>query len=77
MKIDRLLELQAERLLGIRTQEELETLSAALTLQATTISGEIRLKLQALLNRLQSPMNTLYKSIQRWRGSGDQFKITC
>ena len=64
VKIDRLLELQAERLLAIRTQEELEALSATLTLQATTISGEIRMKLQALLNKLQAPMNALYKSIQ-------------
>jgi hypothetical protein len=64
LKIDRLLELQAERLLAIRTQEELGNLSDALTAQATMISGEIRKKVQALLNKLQTPMNDIYKVIQ-------------
>nr|WP_166309226.1 AAA family ATPase [Bradyrhizobium sp. 2S1]MCK7664886.1 AAA family ATPase [Bradyrhizobium sp. 2S1] len=64
VKIDRLLELQAERLLAIRTQEELRSLSEALTAQATTISGEIRKKVQALLDKLQTPMNNIYKVIQ-------------
>jgi energy-coupling factor transporter ATP-binding protein EcfA2 len=64
IKIDPLLELQAERLLAIRTQEELGSLSDALTAQATAISSEIRKKVQALLNKLQTPMNDIYKVIQ-------------
>ena len=63
-KIDRLLELLAERLLAVRTQEELEVLSKTLALQATTISGKIRMKVQALLGELEAPMNSLYRSIQ-------------
>lgn len=63
-KIDRLLELQSEHLLATRTQQELEKLSEALTLQATTISGEIRKKVQALLDKLQRPMNDIYRMIQ-------------
>jgi recombinational DNA repair ATPase RecF len=63
-KIDRLLELQAERNLALRTRYELAKLSDALTAQATTISAEIRKKVQALLNKLQTPMNDIYKLIQ-------------
>src|SRR5208283_4204806 len=43
-KIDRLLELQAERDLGLRTRDELVKLSDALTAQAATVSAEIRKK---------------------------------
>ena len=63
-KIDRLLELQAERDLALRTHDELAKLSDALTGQAATISAEIRKKVQALLDRLQTPMNDIYKLIQ-------------
>jgi len=64
VKIDRLLELRSERLLATRIQEELGKLSNGLTAQATTISGEIRKKVQALLDKLQTPMNDIYKVIQ-------------
>jgi len=64
LKIDRLLDLQVERDLQIRTQYELEKLSNALTVQAGIISGEIRKKVQALLDNLQMPMNDIYKLIQ-------------
>ncbi len=63
-KIDRLLELQAERDLGLRTRDELVKLSDALTAQAATVSAEIRKKVQALLDKLQTPMNDIYKLIQ-------------
>jgi ABC-type lipoprotein export system ATPase subunit len=63
-KIDRLLELQTERNLALRTQDELGKLSNALTAQATIISAEIRKKVQALLDKLQTPMNDIYKLIQ-------------
>lgn len=63
-KIDRLLELQTERDLALRTRHELGKLSDALTAQATIISAEIRKKVQALLDKLQTPMNDIYKVIQ-------------
>uniref|UniRef100_Q07NR3 SMC domain protein n=1 Tax=Rhodopseudomonas palustris (strain BisA53) TaxID=316055 RepID=Q07NR3_RHOP5 len=63
-KIDRLLELQAERDLGLRTHDALVKLSEALTAQAATVSAEIRKKVQALLDKLQTPMNDIYKVIQ-------------
>ncbi|OAF16553.1 chromosome segregation protein SMC [Bradyrhizobium centrolobii] len=63
-KLDRLLELQSEHLLAARSQQELEKLSNALIIQATTISGEIRKKVQALLDTLQKPMNDIYRTIQ-------------
>ncbi len=63
-KIDRLLELQTERDLALRTRVELGKLSNALTAQATTIAAEIRKKVQALLDKLQTPMNDIYKLIQ-------------
>jgi energy-coupling factor transporter ATP-binding protein EcfA2 len=63
-KIDRLVELQNERKLALRTQVELVTLSDALTAQAGIISGEIRQKVQNLLATLQTPMNDIYKRIQ-------------
>jgi ABC-type lipoprotein export system ATPase subunit len=63
-KIDRLLELQSERDLALRTRDELGKLSDALTAQATIISAEIRKKVQALLDKLQTPMNDIYKLIQ-------------
>lgn len=63
-KIDRLLDLHAERVLALRTQAELEKLSQALTAQAATISAAIRAKVQALLDKLQTPMNDIYKLVQ-------------
>lgn len=63
-KIDRLLDLQAERDLAQRTGDELRKLSDALTGQAAIISAEIRKKVQALLDKLQAPMNDIYKLIQ-------------
>ena len=64
IKIDRLLELHSERDLAVRTQNELARLSEALTEQGTTVSSEIRKKMQALLDVLQKPMNEIYKLIQ-------------
>lgn len=63
-KIDQLLELQGERDLALRTRDELRKLSDSLLTQATTISAEIRKKVQALLDKLQGPMNDIYKLIQ-------------
>lgn len=63
-KIDRLVELQTERALALRTRDELGKLSGALSAQAVTISAEIRKKLQTLLDKLQTPMNKIYKLIQ-------------
>jgi hypothetical protein len=63
-KIDRLLELQTELGLALRTRDELGKLSNGLTAQATIISAEIRKKVQALLDKLQTPMNDIYKLIQ-------------
>ena len=63
-KIDRLLELQAERDLALRTREELGKLMGALTALATAIPTEIRKKVQTLLDKLQIPMNEIYKFIQ-------------
>jgi len=63
-KIDQLLELQVERLVAERTQAELGKLSGALTAQATTISAEIRKKVQVLLDKIQTPMNDIYRKIQ-------------
>jgi ABC-type lipoprotein export system ATPase subunit len=63
-KLDRLLELQVERILAERTQAELKHLSQSLTALATTVSGGIRMKVQALLDTLQMPMNEIYQKIQ-------------
>jgi ABC-type lipoprotein export system ATPase subunit len=63
-KLDRLLELQAEHLLAMRTQREFEKLSDELTAQGSIVSGEIRKKVQILLDKLQNPMNDIYKLIQ-------------
>lgn len=63
-KFDRLLELEDDRNLALRTAKELLKLSEALTAQAAMISAEIRTKVQALLDKLQTPMNDIYKMIQ-------------
>ncbi|GCB06547.1 AAA family ATPase [Ralstonia sp. SET104] len=63
-KVDRVEELQSERELALKTREEISKLSDALTVQAAVVSTEIRRKLQALLDRLQTPMNRIYEMIQ-------------
>ncbi len=63
-KIDRLVALQAERDLALRTRDELVKLSNALTAQAAIVSAQIRTRVQALLDKLQTPMNDIYKLIQ-------------
>lgn len=63
-KIDRLVELQAERDLAVRTRNELVKLSDALTAQSAIVSAQIRERVQALLDKLQTPMNDIYKLIQ-------------
>lgn len=62
--IDRLIELAGERTLALRTAEELVALQDALATQATTISSQIRAKVQSLLDTLQTPMNAMYRAIQ-------------
>lgn len=64
VKIDRLQELRAERHLALLTRNELGKLSSALTTQSTTISAEIRKKVQALLDKLQTPMTDIYRVLQ-------------
>lgn len=63
-KIDRLIELQEERDADLRHQLELDKLSIEMTAQATIIACEIRKKVQAQLDRLQAPMNEIYRIIQ-------------
>ena len=63
-KIDRLLELKTEQDVALRRRDEMGKLSNALTAQATIVSTEIRKKVQVLLERLQTPMNDIYKLIQ-------------
>jgi hypothetical protein len=67
-KIENLLSLQSERQLAIRTQEELEKLSATLSTQASIISAEIRKRVEALLAAIQKPMNAIYQQIQGGKG---------
>lgn len=63
-KIDRLLDLSAERDLQLRKKGELEKISDELTKQAAAAASEIRKKIQALLDTLQRPMNKIYRRIQ-------------
>ena len=63
-KVDRLLELSNDRKSILRTKDQLLQLSETLTTQGATVSAEIRSKLQSLLDKLQTPMNELYKLIQ-------------
>jgi ABC-type lipoprotein export system ATPase subunit len=62
--IDQLLELQTERTLALRTQEELRMLSSALKAQEVIVSAQIRARVQTLLDKVQTPMNDMYKIIQ-------------
>lgn len=64
VKIERLLEIKQEHTLAKRTGAELNALSLALTTQATFIVAEIRKKVQALLDTLQTPTNDIYRLIQ-------------
>ncbi|TPN42812.1 AAA family ATPase [Mesorhizobium sp. B1-1-7] len=64
-KITELMDLRNERLLAQRTLEELAKLSAALVEQSQSISAEIRTKVQAVLDTLQKPLNSIYAEIQR------------
>jgi hypothetical protein len=63
-KIDALIELGAEYRLAMRVAQELRKLSDALTAQSAQISGAIRVKVQSLLDRLQTPMNEIFAAIQ-------------
>lgn len=62
--IDRLLILQTDVALATRTTEMLIALHDALSAQAALVSGNIREKVQSLLDTLQVPMNDIYKEIQ-------------
>ena len=62
-KIDRLLELQTERDVALRTKGNLAHLSEELTKQGTKVSAAIRTKVQSLLDNIQTPTNEIYKSI--------------
>jgi ABC-type lipoprotein export system ATPase subunit len=63
-KISRLLEMQTERDLAVRTLFEMGRLSDSLTEQAAILSAQIRNKVQALLDKLRTPMNGIYQLIQ-------------
>lgn len=62
--IDRLLKLQTDVALAMRTTEQLTALRDALDIQASFVSGKIREKVQLLLDTLQAPMNEIYREIQ-------------
>jgi hypothetical protein len=62
--IDRIIGIGADRAAEERTLAELVKLSDALTAQAAFVSGQIREKVQSLLDKLQTPMNAIYKGIQ-------------
>lgn len=63
-KVDRLLGLQDDTALALRTTEALTQLNEALIEQAKLISDAIREKVQSLLDTLQAPMNSIYQEIQ-------------
>lgn len=63
-KLDRLMDLQRDRVLALATQRETAALSDALTEQSAFIAREIRVRVQALLDGLQTPINAIYKAIQ-------------
>lgn len=62
--IDRMIEIRTERGTAERTLAELAKLFDALTSQTAFVSAQIREKVQSLLDKLQKPMNAIYKSIQ-------------
>lgn len=63
-KVDRLIAIKTERELAERTTIELTALSDELTAQSAFVSGEVRSKLQLLLDGLQKPINDIYRGIQ-------------
>jgi len=63
-KLEELLDLKGEWELAVRGLAELEKLSTALNIQVAFISGEIRRKVQTLLNTLHAPINDIYREIQ-------------
>lgn len=63
-KIERLLDLKADWLLAERTTQELSEISEELEEQAAFITGEIRNKVQSMLDSLQGPANEIYRLIQ-------------
>ena len=62
--VDRLQELKREHAIAVQTQAELRGMSDALNIQAGIISAKIRTRVQALLDKLQNPMNEIYRQIQ-------------
>ncbi|QDH74284.1 AAA family ATPase [Brevundimonas sp. M20] len=63
-KVDRLLAIRTDQELAERTATELTALSDELTAQSAFVSGEIRIKLQVLLDGLRKPVNDIYRAIQ-------------
>lgn len=63
-RVDRLIAIKTEHELAERTANELTALSDELTAQSAFVSGEIRSKLQVLLDGLQKPINDIYRAIQ-------------
>ena len=63
-KLDRLIELQSDQFLAAATQRHTTALSEALTEQSSFVAREIRVRIQALLDGLQGPINIVYKAIQ-------------
>jgi recombinational DNA repair ATPase RecF len=64
-KIEELLDLRADWVVHERKLAELEKLSTALNGQAQFVSTEIRKKVQTVLDSLETPLNEIYKEIQR------------
>ncbi len=63
-KLEAFIDLKDERELAALTLAELEKISMSLNDQAAFISGEIRKKVQTLLESLQTPINDIYGGIQ-------------
>lgn len=63
-RIDALIELAADDDLRLKTHGELLRLQDSLNAQATFVSGEIRKKVQGLLDTVRKPLNEIYAAIQ-------------
>ena len=63
-RIDVLIEVASDDALRQSTHLELIKLQESLNQQATFISGEIRKKVQGLLDKLRKPLNNIYRAIQ-------------
>jgi energy-coupling factor transporter ATP-binding protein EcfA2 len=63
-RIDSLIEIAADDELRVATHAELIKLQESLNQQATFVSGEIRKKVQGLLDTLRKPLNDIYRAIQ-------------